>query len=328
MRKHIFILIVLISVLLSGCTTKKPHQKTVLSMDTVIDFTVYGDNAQEAVAAAILELQRLDTLLSSHSESSEIAVINSAAGKAPVHVSADTLAVLREAVYFAKQTGGAFDPTIGSITHLWSIGSRDEFVPDEMAVRQALTLVDYRQLSINEQTCQVLLQRPGMRLDLGGIAKGYVLRRLKEVLIKHNVKSALINGGGDVLTIGKKPDGTPWVIGVQHPRISENIVSTIKLNNYDKVETSGDYQRAFVKNGVRYHHIFDPKTGYPTRTIASATIVTNGMTVPSSILLVLGEQRALSFMQQNYPEAQVLLVTDDGKLSYSAGFGEMFEINR
>lgn len=326
MRKDILIFIVIITLLSGGCTTKKPYQKTVLSMDTVIDFTVYGDNAQEAVTAAITELQRLDDLLSSHSETSEIAAINKAAGNTFVKVSPDTLAVLQQAMYFAKQTDGAFDPTIGSITQLWAIGSKDNFVPDEVVVAQALRLVDYRQLSINEQTGEVMLLKPNMRLDLGGIAKGYVLRRLKEILISHNIKSALINGGGDVLTIGNKPDGTPWVIGVQHPRIAEKIVATIRLNNYDKVETSGDYQRGFVLNGTRYHHIFDPKTGYPTRTIASATIVSNGVTVPSSILLVLGAEHALAFMQHNYPDAQVLLVADDGKLSYSQDFAKIFDL--
>lgn len=316
MRKVIVLLIALFVLLISlaGCGQPKRYQATEVAMDTVVQLTIYDKNAQLAADKALVEMQRLDTLLNSYSDDSEIAKINKNAGQA-VQVSQDTFAVVSRALEYARKTDGYFDPTIGAVSKLWGIGKKNEFVPDAEQIKQAVSLVDYRRVRLDPENRIVQLE-PGMSLDLGGVAKSYILERMLQVLKDSGVKSALINGGGDVLTLGKRGDGQAWRIGVQDPRKSDGMLKVLDMDKYDQASTSGDYQRYFIKDGVRYHHIFDPRTGYPARGLIAATVLGRQaqMDIPSNVLIVMGEQRALEFIRGNYPDMRVILVDEQHRV--------------
>ena len=313
MRKIFYVLVAtLLTVLLTaGCAQDRPYQVSEVSMDTVIQLIIYDKNAEQVANKAIAEMRRLDAILNSYSADSEISKINIDAGHA-VAVSEETFAVVSRALVYAQKTDGAFDPTIGSVSKLWLIGKNGEFVPGDAQIKQALALVDYRQVELNSTERTVKLSKAGMVLDLGGVAKSYILETMLQTLKDNGVKSALINGGGDVLTLGKRADGKPWRIGVQDPRKPEGMIKVLDMDKYDQASTSGDYQRYFIKDGVRYHHIFDPRTGYPTRGLASATIVGKQAEVdlPSNVLMVMGEARATEFMHKYYPNVEFILVRE------------------
>lgn len=316
MRKVIILLVVLLLLLLSlsGCGQPKKYETTEVAMDTVVQLIIYDKNAQQAADKAIEEMRRLDILLNSYSTDSEIDKINKNAGQA-VQVSQDTFNVVARALDYAKKTGGYFDPTIGAVSKLWGIGKKDDFVPDAGQIKQAVSLVDYRRVRLDPAHRTVQLET-GMSLDLGGVAKSYILERMLQVLKDNGVKSALINGGGDVLTLGKRGDGKAWRIGVQDPRKSDGMLQVIDMDKYDQASTSGDYQRYFIKDGVRYHHIFDPRTGYPARGLVAATVLgrQEQLDIPSNVLMVMGEQQALAFMRSHYQELRVILINEHNKV--------------
>lgn len=303
---------ILLTIGLSGCAQDKKYQVSEVSMDTIVQLTIYDKNAEQAAEKAIAQMRRLDGLLNSYNPQSEISRINEHSGHA-VQVSSDTLAVVSRALEYARKTNGAFDPTIGSVSKLWAIGKKGEFVPDEAQIRAALSLVDYKQVEVNQAAQTVKLNKQGMILDLGGVAKGYILETMLKTLQDNGVKSALVNGGGDVLTLGKRADGKPWRIGVQDPRKVDDMLQVVDMDKYDQASTSGDYQRYFIKNGVRYHHIFDPRSGYPSKGLISATIIgkQGSVDIPSNVLMVMGEAQALAFMR-DYPELKIILVNEQG----------------
>jgi thiamine biosynthesis lipoprotein len=322
-------LTLIIALLVSGCTTPaKSYQQTAFSMDTVIDITAYGPNAEQAVTSAIQEMTRLDSLLSNYHDDSEISAINRNAGGPAVPISLETEQVLKQALRYATVTKGAFDPTIGPIVELWGIGKKDDFVPSDEQIAAALKNVDYRRLELDETQHTARLRDKGMSIDVGGVAKGYILDRMEAVLKSQGIQSALINGGGDIRGIGQKPDGTPWRIGLQHPRQTDGIAAKIPLTNWDDIETSGDYQRFFDRDGVRYHHIFDPKTGKPTHTLSSASTVLreDKADIPSNVLMVLGKDQSLKLLQQ-FPGIEAIFIDYNGTVSYTPGLADSIEID-
>lgn len=159
-------------------------------------------------------------------------------------------------------------------------------MPSAAAIRQSLNLVNFKRLPIRCNRPNCLLLDKNMGVDLGGIAKNYILLQVRSLLAQQQVKHALINGGGDIYTLGQNPQGQPWTIGVQHPRNSQAIIGKVRLESWDQVATSGDYHRYFLVGDKRYHHIFDLKTGYPTNTLSSATLFSKfpAPTFPSSSL--------------------------------------------
>lgn len=318
------------ALLFSGCmTAAKPYEQTAFALDTVIDITAYGPNAEQAVQKSLAEMTRLESLLSNYQENSEITAINKQAGIQAVDISPDTEKVLQQALRYATVTKGAFDPTIGPIVELWGIGKKDDFVPSDAEIAVALKHVNYHRLELDTTKHTARLLDKGMSIDVGGVAKGYILDRMETILKAEGIQSALLNGGGDIRVIGNKPDGTPWRIGLQDPRDTEGISAKISLAKWNDIETSGDYQRFFDRDGVRYHHIFDPKTGKPTHTLSSAsTVLREGIEdIPSNALLVMGKEQALELLKQ-FPGIEAIFVDFDGSVSYTPGLADSIETDR
>ncbi|MFQ5641110.1 MAG: FAD:protein FMN transferase [bacterium] len=244
-------------------------------LGTKVDITALHTDiikCKKACYFAFEEINRIEQLLSAHIETSEISRINRSAGMEPVKVGSETFAMIERALGYAKRFDGFFDISIGPVTELWGFnGEAPAAIPDDERLRAMLKLVDFSKVRLNAGDRTVFLPLKKMKLDLGGIAKGYAVDKAAEVLRKHGISTFLINAGGDIYTSGRKDGNKRWVVGLQHPRKPNNLLATFELSDF-AVATSGDYERYFEEGGKRYHHIIDPKTGYPAELTRSVTV--------------------------------------------------------
>lgn len=220
-------------------------QTTQHAMGTVMTHKAFGVHADDGLAAVCAELERIEGLLSRFIPDSDISRVNRSAGVKRELVSPDTFAVLSEAVEFSRNCPGCFDVTIEPLVNLWKISKESFAVPDECSIQQVLPLVNYRDLILDPWEMTAGLRYAGQSVDLGGIGKGYAGDRILEVFEQYGISSAYSNLGGNVVTLGSKPDGTPWHIGIQHPRQEGKIIGSVSVVN-QTVVTSGDYQRCFT----------------------------------------------------------------------------------
>ena len=337
MSKYISLVMVVLLLTFSsvGCTPLEPAQPkeykdTQFLMDTIIEITAYGPNSEAAVQAAFKEFSRLHEITNNFDENSQVSMISKMAGKQKVQVDPDLIKMLKRSNELAEMLDGTFDVTIGPLTDLWGIGRKGDFVPTDQEIDKALSLIDYHLLDINETDNTVYLKKVGMKLDLGGVAKGYATDRAIEILKSYGITSALVNAGGDIRVIGNKPDGTPWRIGVQHPRNSDGVIAKLTLTDWDTMESSGDYQRFIMKDGVRYSHILDPRTGKQPRSVTSVTIIINNSTdgdILSTALFILGVDKGLEYLK-NFPGVEVIWVTNDGQVVTTPGLEGKVEIEQ
>lgn len=313
-----------------GWPAAKPYKETQFLMDTVVEMTAYGPNAETAVKAAFAEFKRLHDVSNNFEQASEVSRVNQAAGQQPVKVSTDLVTMIKRANELSARLDGSFDVTIGPLTDLWAIGRKGDYVPPQAEIDKVLPFVNCRLVVLDEASTTVYLPKAGMKLDLGGIAKGYAVDRAIDILKANGVQSALINAGGDVRVIGRRPDGNPWRVGVQHPRNPDAILAKLALTDWDTMETSGDYQRFITKDNVRYSHILDPRTGHQPRQVSSVTMVLSSSTdgdIFSTALFVLGTERGLALLRQ-FPGVEAIMTTADGQVIVSPGLTEKVEVEK
>jgi thiamine biosynthesis lipoprotein len=249
---------------------------------------------------------------------SEVTALNDAHGE-PVALSPRTLDLVEKARAYSEASGGVFDVTMGSVTPLWDFHTGR--VPEPEALREALSHVGWRAIEVDREHGTARLADPVARIDLGGIAKGYIADALADELVAHGCDCAFVNLGGNVLTVGSRPDGTPWRIGVRDPKAPETMRAVVTVRG-QSVVTSGLYERNFTKDGVFYHHILDPKNGMPVQTdVAGATIVStksldgDGF---STTLFALGVQGALRFVE-DHPALEAIVIGTDGEVHVTRG---------
>ncbi len=305
----------------TGFFKPKPYKETQFYMDTIIEITAYGPHAEEGVKAAFAEFKQLHGLTNNFDPDSQISLINQMAGREKVPVDPDMVFMINRANELADRLDGTFDVAIGPLTDLWGIGRKGDYVPGPAEIAAALRLVNYHKVKVDAGENTVYLEEPGMKLDMGGIAKGYATDRAIEALKAKGVTAALVNAGGDVRVIGKRPDGQPWRIGVQDPRNPDGIIAKLSLTDWDTMETSGDYQRFIEKDGVRYSHIIDPRTGWQPRQITSVTMVLNSSVdgdILSTAIFVLGVDRGRELLRQ-FPGVEAIIMTKDGELVLTPG---------
>jgi len=332
-------------VTLCGCGTGLPAEQTIFAMDTFITIKAYGSGSGAAVNEAAAVFTTADRHMSIFDSSSELAMVNAAAGQKAVQVSADTFRVIEAALEMARLTEGAFNPLIGSVSELWKQAGAQNQVPDREQIREALRFTDYHQVILDPANRLVELTEAGMALDLGGAAKGFATAKAMELLAGHlaaadggkgggrnssgrskGVRHALINAGGNVVVFGGHPQKRPWNVSITHPRNSERFLGTLSIND-GAVVTSGDYERFFIQNGERYHHIIDPATGFPAAGMQSVSIVSSDSLqadLLSTAVFVLGVSNGLAFLQQHYPEVGAVLVDSDGVIHMTPGFRKRY----
>lgn len=302
-----------------ACTPAKeaPLSKTGFYFDTVITVTLYS-STDEALLDSCLELADFyEKLLSRTQEGSDIYRINHSDG-APVEVSPETTELLSIALEYAELTDGAVDPTIGSVSELWDFHEEGEQIPPtDDDIRTALSHVNYKNVKLSGNT--VTLSDVAAVLDLGFIAKGYIADRMKEYLLSKGVTSALINLGGNVLTIGSKPDGSAFTIGIQKPFADTGTPATTVSVRDTSVVSSGVYERCFEYDGKLYHHILDTTTGYPVENdLLAVSILSESSTVGdalSTTCLALGYDGAHALID-TLEGVEAIFITSDGEIHY------------
>lgn len=262
----------------------KNQQKTdeyATKMDTVIHLTAYGSQADKAIKDAFNRIDEIEQMASPSISNSDVTKINEAAGKGYVKVHPEIIKIIKTSLEYSKLCNGAFDITVSPFIKLWAIGTKDERIPIESEIKEKIALVGYKNISINESDNSVKLMKVGMSIDIGGVAKGFTADEIVKIFKRYGVKSAIINlGGSSIYTLGEKPDNTLWSIGIQHPRKERNDgnIGIIKMSQ-NALSTSGDYEKFFIKDGKRYHHIINPATGYP----ADAGVMSDTIIIDSSI---------------------------------------------
>lgn len=313
------------------------YQSEEFLMDTLVSVKAYGsdrDTLKKGVHAAFAEMRRIAEMADGFPEqgtaaarSSDVCRINAQAGKGPVRVQGDTMAMLVLAQKYFELSGGAFDVTVGPVMDLWGFAGNNPRVPEPDQLRSALALVGGRDLVLDRQRGTAFLRRSGMKLDLGAVAKGYATERAVEVLKRHGVRQALIDAGGNIRVLGRSPRGSAWNIGIKDPRQEGGVAAVLKLQDTSAV-TSGDYFRYFEAGGKRYHHILDPRTGYPASGKAAVTVVTRDAGAAdalSTMFFVLAADDALE-IANGMDGVGLVVMAGDGRVRSSASLQETMEL--
>ena len=296
-------------------------------MNTEITYRVFGENAASAVTEAKAALLRLESILSRFMPGSEVSMINQNAGKGYVNISSETFEVLSCASRLSEISEGLFDITVGPLVDLWRYNHSFQ-VPEDEEIRHALSLVNYRDLMLNPEEQSASLRRPEQSIDLGGIGKGYISDCLVKTLQNYGVVSAFVNIGGNVSTLGNKPDGSYWSVGIRHPRYSGCLIGAVKVTN-QAVVTSGDYERYFVDGtGKRRHHIINPTTGYPVESgLISVTVVAESAMVAdglSTSIFAAGLDKGLGYLTR-FPGVDAVLVDNNQRVFITQGLKETYQ---
>mgnify|MGYP002713063289 CR=1 FL=1 len=269
------------------------------------------------VASVFDELRRIDRLMSPYKEASELSRINRDGGQHTVKVSAELVSLIRQSQRISELTHGAFDITFASVGFAYDYRSATR--PDRGRLDALHSGIDYRNLITDATASTVSLGRPGVKIDLGGIAKGYAVERSIGLLQQHGIGHALVTAGGDTRVLGDRR-GRPWLVGVRHPRARSKLITRLPLDN-EAISTSGDYERFFEEDGVRYHHIINPRTGDSARQVQSVTVVgpdatqTDGL---STSVFVMGVERGLALID-SLNGYETIIVDRHGELHYSQG---------
>lgn len=330
----------LLTLLLSGCTREEMmFKESRVLMDTYCTITVVSsskESAREAIDAGFGEIKKLELLLNYYSDDSELTSINRAAGIRPVKVSKETLEILEKTSDIYEITDGSFDPSIAPLIKLWdfSRSNAEHKIPSRKYVEEAIRLVDYRKVAINHAASEVMLKDKGMELDLGGIAKGFGADKAVAAIKAKGIKAALVAIAGDIRGYGLSTSGNAWKVGIQNPRPDavsekpwEDIFASLALDN-SAISTSGDYQRFFIQDGKRYHHILSTETGFPADSnLVSVSVITPEGYISDSLstaIFILGADKGLSLLKSKGYDG--VLVTKDKKVLITNNMKDKIDI--
>ena len=328
-KKKILCLLLSTVMLFAGCgnlENKKAKETSlqVFAMDTYMTIKTYSDEEDNAAKAVAAEIYRLDAMLSTGSDTSVISDINKNGGG---EVTEEISYLVEKSIELNKETDGAFDITIYPVMRAWGFTDENFRVPKKAELDALLKNVDASLIVLEDN--QIFLSE-NQEIDLGGIAKGYTGQRAVEILEEYNIKSALLYLGGNIVCVGNKPNGEPWKIGIEDPEKNGNYLGAISVTD-KSVVTSGGYERYFEEDGITYHHIIDPDTGYPAYNgLVSVTIVcTDGTKADglSTSLFIMGTDKAVSFWKEHSSEFDCVFYTEDGRLLVSEGLEDSFTSN-
>lgn len=323
MRKTVFSAIVCLLVLaLSGCATAPRHASS-FALDTICQVTVYGENDARYLDDTLALIDRQEAVLSRHASRSIVTQLNV---DRQIQADSDFLALLFCAQEVSDLTGGAFDVMLGTMSDLWDFMGENPRVPEPTEIKAALSQSGMAHLQISGDTVSVLGEA---QMDLGGIAKGWIADQAAQYLRAQGVSSAIVNLGGNVVLIGARPDGADFTVGIQKPfDVNGTILAQVKARDC-AVVTGGVYQRSFVQDDTRYHHVLDPKTGMPAQTdLLSATVVCADAAradALSTAFLILGREQALA-LAQILDGVDVILVDEAMQVYYTPGLNGKVEV--
>ena len=300
-------------------------------MGTEMEITVVSADekkAHKAIDAAFEEISRIERMMSTYISGSQISIINKSAGEKPVKSDAELIGLVKRAVEYAGMTDGSFNIAVGPLIRLWKIADGGD-IPDKDEINRAQGLINYKDIIIDEKQGTIFLRKKGMSIDLGGIAKGYASDRAKAVLKQHGIASGIVAVAGDISAFGRKVDGSKWRIGIQHPRKKDEFIGVIELQD-EAVSTSGDYERFFIKDGRRYHHIIDPKTGEPSDKCQSATVIAKEGTATDALstgIFIMGPEKGIALVDR-LKDVEAVIVDAKGNVKVSSGLKNRIVLTR
>ena len=323
------LLFLLCIAMLTACQNSDENKKVskdIFAMDTYMTVTAYGKNAENGVNKAVDEINRLETVLSAEKQESDIYKLNETGSGT---LSTDTKNIVSKALEINKTTNGAFDISIYPLMVKWGFTTQKYNVPSKNEISKLLKDVDSSKIIFDEKSGNIKLKE-NMKIDLGGIAKGYTSNRVMQIFKECGVKSGLVSLGGNVQALGTKTDGTAWQIAIENPDKSSDYIGVVSVKD-KAVITSGGYERYFEKNGKTYHHILDPETGYPAESgVKSVTIVSDDGTLADALstsLFVMGKEKALDYWREHKNEFDTVLVEDNGDITITGGLEKIFKSN-
>ncbi|NLV23501.1 MAG: FAD:protein FMN transferase [Deltaproteobacteria bacterium] len=326
-RPTLIVVLALVAVIFGlrqwGSAPPEEIRKSRILMDTVVEITVFGSPSlplQESVDAAFKEMERIEALTSFFEEKSDLSRLR---GDAGFEVSPETAAIITTGLEIAAASGGAFDMTLGRLKNIWQIEGDQPRLPQPEEIQEALSGSGFGALVLEGR--RLVRRAPETRIDLGGIAKGYAIDCAIAVLKKAGIEHAAVNAGGDIRMLGDRR-GQPWRIAIQHPRQPNRYLGRLLVRDV-AVVTSGDYERFFEKDGIRYHHLFDPRTGYPATASQSVTVLADKAVLADALataVFVLGPKEGIALLDK-FPGTEGMIVGADGTPVYTPGFGKLIE---
>lgn len=313
-------LIITTLALLPALAQAEWHYREEAIMGTRVAVELWSDDAalaERAMDAVMVEMRRTDELMSTYKPESELSQVNAHAFERPVAVDPEIILVVERGLEMSRLSGGAFDITYASVGYLYDYRTHQH--PSEQQIAAALPGVDYRQVEVDRERHTIRFLRKGVRIDLGGIAKGYAVDRSIERLQALGIRNAMVNAGGDTRLLGDRR-GKPWIVGIRDPRNDGRMVTRLPLAD-EAISTSGDYERYFEEGGVRYHHILVPGTGHSATAVRSATVLGADATLTdalSTTVFVLGVERGMQLVAR-LPGVEAVIVDAEGRIFYSDG---------
>lgn len=289
-----------------------PFEVTVVANDTV--------KANEYIDLAVAEVKRIENLISDWIPTTQISEVNRNAGIKPVKVDAEVFDLIGRSIKISEITSGAFDISYASMDKIWKFDGSMNAMPTEEAIKKSVAKIGYKNIILDKKEQTIFLKLEGMKLGLGGIGQGFIADKVKELLAAKGCTSGIINVSGDINAWGKQPDGKPWTVGIVNPLNKNKIFATFPLEN-SSVETSGNYEKFVVFNGIRYSHIIDTRTGYPATGVASVSVFAKQTEIADALatgIFVLGVEVGLDLVNQ-LKGIECIIVDDKGKIHSSKG---------
>lgn len=303
-------------------------ESEIFALDTEISLKVYGSKREEVLKKLENKINELDELLSTGKDSSEVSRLNNT-GKAVL--SETSISLVKKSLELNKQTGRLFDITIYPLMELWGFPSKNYKVPSDKEIKETLKNVGSDKIIFDETTGEISFKNKGMKIDFGGIGKGYITDELVKILTEEKVESAIINLGGNVFGFNKKPDGSLWNVAIRDPNEPENYMAAVKIEDC-AVITSGGYERYFEEGGKIYHHILNPKTGKPSDSdLKSVSIVSKDGTLADALstsLFIMGEKKAIEYWKTKGKNFDIIILTEDNRLLVSEGVSDKIVSDR
>lgn len=324
----LFMMLSLITVFVAGCAgmwaapSPVVLKRSQMHMGTLVTITaVSSDNdvGNRAMRAAFDEIKRLEQLLSTWRPDSELSHVNAEAGRRPVQVSQETLEVVVRSIDMAQLTNGGFNIAVGPAIDIWSV-TEGQHIPDERELQHLKPLIDWTSIQTDKEARTIYLPRKGMRIDIGGIGKGYAADRAAERMKREGATGGVVALSGDIKTFGVLPDRQGFSVGVKHPREEGALIAVIDLKD-EAISTAGDYERFFERDGIRYHHILDPQTLHPARACQSVTVIAKEGTMADGLdtgIFVLGPERGMDLVER-LPDIEAIIIDAVGTMMVSSG---------
>ena len=311
-----------------GCVGLSPAspavvvKRTQMHMGTLVSITAVASTdqaANRAINAGFKEVKRLEQLLSTWIPESELSRVNVSAGVMPVHVSPETLTVVQRAMQAAEMTGGGFNIAIGPVVDAWRV-TEGQRIPTESELDALRSLVDLQAIHVDVRKRTIFLEKAGMRIDVGGIGKGYAADQAVDALRRAGAVAGVVALSGDIKTFGQLPGGRKFPVGIQHPRKDGEVLAFIDLED-EAISTAGDYERFFERDGVRYHHILDPRTLQPARSCQSVTVIAREGIWADGLdtgIFVMGAELGMRLVEA-LPDVEAVIVDHEGLVHVSSG---------